>query len=223
MVPRSFEILVAGLHASSIGNVPVLGVEALPLQDVANQIVKRTVDIIGGAVGLFLAAPIIAICGAIVYIESPGSIFYRQIRTGINGRPFTMIKIRSMRLDAEANGVQWASKDDHRRLRIGAFMRKWNLDEVPQFWNVLNGEMSLVGPRPERPELIEQFKYKISHYNARHTCKPGMTGWAQVNGWRGNTDLEERIRHDIWYVENWDLWLDFKIMFMTLVKQDNAY
>ncbi len=223
LVPRSFEVLVSGLHASSIGNVPVLGVEALHLQEISNQIIKRGVDIIGGGVGLLLSVPIIAVCGTLVYLESPGSIFYRQVRTGINGQRFKMLKIRSMKPDAEADGAQWAQKDDPRRLRIGAFLRKWNLDELPQFWNVLNGDMSLVGPRPERPELIEQFKYKIPHYNARHTCKPGMTGWAQVNGWRGNTDLEERIRHDIWYVENWSLWLDFKIMALTFVKQENAY
>jgi lipopolysaccharide/colanic/teichoic acid biosynthesis glycosyltransferase len=134
-----------------------------------------------------------------------------------------MTKIRSMRLDAESGKAQWAHENDPRRLRIGTFMRRWNLDEVPQFWNVLKGDMSLVGPRPERPELIEQFKFDIPHYNARLTCKPGISGWAQVNGWRGNTDLEERIRHDIWYVEHWSLWLDFKIMAMTFGRQKNAY
>ena len=223
MVPRSFEILISGLHARAIGNVPLLGIEALPLQNFGNQIVKRVVDIVGAIVGLMLSAPLMLIFGAIVFFESPGKVLYRQIRTGLHDRRFKIIKIRSMRLDAEANGAQWAKKDDDRRLRIGAFMRKWNIDEVPQFWNVLVGEMSLVGPRPERPELIEDFKYRIPHYNARHTCKPGMTGWAQVKGWRGDTDIEERIRHDIWYVENWNVWLDFKIMALTFVKQDNAY
>jgi lipopolysaccharide/colanic/teichoic acid biosynthesis glycosyltransferase len=128
-----------------------------------------------------------------------------------------------MKLDAEVDGAQWAKENDPRRLKIGRFLRKWNLDEVPQFWNVLKGDMSLVGPRPERPELIEQFKHEVLHYNARHTCKPGMTGWAQVRGWRGNTDLVERIRHDIWYVEHWSLWLDFKIMILTFVINKNAY
>jgi lipopolysaccharide/colanic/teichoic acid biosynthesis glycosyltransferase len=134
-----------------------------------------------------------------------------------------MFKIRSMGMDAEEAGAQWAKENDPRRLQIGAFMRKWNIDEVPQFWNVLKGDMSLVGPRPERPELIAHFKHQIPHYHARHTCLPGMTGWAQVHGWRGNTSLEERIHYDIWYVENWSPGLDFRIMMMTFLRQKNAY
>jgi len=118
--------------------------------------------------------------------------------------------------------VGWTTKDDPRRLRIGALMRRLNIDEVPQFWNVLKGEMSLVGPRPERPELIRNFKHEIPHYNARHNAKPGITGWAQVNGLRGDTDLNERIKCDLWYLENWSVLLDFQIMFMTFVKNKNA-
>ena len=136
---------------------------------------------------------------------------------------FDILKIRSMKLNAETPGtVGWTTKDDPRRLRIGAFIRKWNIDEVPQFWNVLVGDMSLVGPRPERPELIHNFKHEIPHYNARHNAKPGITGWAQVKGLRGDTDLGERIRCDLWYLENWSLVLDFQIMFMTFVRNDNA-
>jgi lipopolysaccharide/colanic/teichoic acid biosynthesis glycosyltransferase len=128
-----------------------------------------------------------------------------------------------MRLDAEQGGKPgWTVKDDPRRLRIGAFMRAWNIDELPQFWNVLKGEMSLVGPRPERPELIASFKEEITHYNARHACKPGITGWAAVNGLRGDTDLSERIRCDLYYMENWNLWLDFQIMFLTFFRRKNA-
>jgi lipopolysaccharide/colanic/teichoic acid biosynthesis glycosyltransferase len=171
-----------------------------------------------------LSLPLIAVFGTIVYLESPGSIFYRQRRLGRNGMPFDIIKIRSMKLDAEiGTGACWAKKDDPRRLKIGAFMRKWNIDEVPQFWNVLKGEMSLVGPRPERPELIENFKQDIPHYNARHNVKPGITGWAQVKGLRGDTDLSERIRADLFYLENWNLLLDFQIMAMTFLHRDNAY
>src|SRR5260221_8646194 len=137
-----------------------------------NKLIKRLVDIAGAMVGLVLSAPLIAIFGLIGYLESPGPIFYRQRRLGRNGRAFDMVKIRSMRLDAEKDGkVGWSKKDDPRRLRIGAFLRKWNIDEVPQFWNVLKGEMSLVGPRPERPELIRNFKCEIPHYNMRHTVK----------------------------------------------------
>ena len=127
-------------------------------------------------------------------------------------------------MDAEASsGARWAQQNDPRRLRIGTFMRRWNIDEVPQFWNVLVGDMSLVGPRPERPELIEKFKYEIPHYNARHAAKPGITGWAQVNGLRGDTDLSERVRCDLWYLENWSVWLDFQIMAMTFLSRKNAY
>jgi lipopolysaccharide/colanic/teichoic acid biosynthesis glycosyltransferase len=137
--------------------------------------------------------------------------------------PFDIWKIRSMRIDAESNGhVGWTTANDPRRLRIGAFMRKWNIDEVPQFWNVLKGEMSLVGPRPERPELIVNFRDEIPHYNARHNAKPGITGWAQINGLRGDTDLTKRIKCDLWYLENWHPLLDLQIMFMTFVKHDNA-
>lgn len=222
--PLFFEVLVSGLRPSVIGGMPVLALEGLPLDRSMNRLVKRAVDILGAMVGLVLSAPLVIIFGALVRWESSGPIFYRQVRMGLHGRLFQMIKLRSMRPDAEeSNGPQWAQEDDPRRLRIGAFMRKWNIDEVPQFWNVLKGDMSLVGPRPERPELIKGFKCQVPHYNSRHISRPGLTGWAQVNGWRGNTSLEERIRHDIWYLENWTFWLDVRIMVMTLLRQKNAY
>ncbi len=224
MVPHFFDVLISGLRPDSIGGIQLLGVDTLPLHGYRNRVVKRTVDIIGALVGLAISLPLILVFGAIVYCESPGPVLYRQVRQGRNGRLFHIIKIRSMHINAEAHGkAQWAQQNDQRRLRIGAFMRKWNIDEVPQFWNVLIGEMSLVGPRPERPELIARFKSKIPHYQARHMCRPGITGWAQVNGWRGNTDLQERIHHDIWYLENWSLWLDFRIMLQTFFRRDNAY
>ncbi len=223
VIPSYFQILVSGLQLETISDVPIMGVSELPLDRLPNRILKRSVDIVGSLVGLTLSAPIIAIAGAMVYWESPGPVFYRQVRTGRNGRNFEIIKIRSMGLNAEKSGAQWAVKNDPRRLRIGAFLREWNIDEVPQFWNVLTGEMSLVGPRPERPELIANFKFQIPHYNARHSCKPGITGWAQVNGLRGDTSLVERVRFDLWYLENWSLWLDLQIMLQTFFKRDNAY
>jgi exopolysaccharide biosynthesis polyprenyl glycosylphosphotransferase len=188
-----------------------------------NRMLKRTMDIIGATIGLTLSAPIMLVCGILIYLESPGPIFYRQIRTGRNGRNFTIFKLRSMRLDAEKGTACWTQKDDPRRLKTGAFMREWNLDEVPQFWNVLKGEMSLVGPRPERPELIANFKHQIPHYNARLASKPGLTGWAQVNGLRGDTSLVERVRYDLHYLENWSLWFDLQTMFLTFFKRQNAY
>lgn len=160
---------------------------------------------------------------AMVYMESPGSIIYRQRRIGLNGRPFNIYKIRSMKLDAEVKGTPgWTVKDDPRRLKVGAFMRAWSIDELPQFWNVLCGEMSLVGPRPERPELIEGFKEEIPHYNVRHNIKPGVTGWAQVNGLRGDTSLRERVKFDLDYIENWNFAFDLRILLMTLYKGGGA-
>ncbi len=223
LVPSYFRILLTGLHLHSFGGLPLLGISKLPLNKLATRVIKRSIDLVGGTVGLLCAAPIIALFGALVYLESPGPIFYRQRRLGRKGLPFDIIKIRSMRLDAEKPGeVGWSTKVDDRRLRVGGIMRKYNIDELPQFWNVLKGELSLVGPRPERPELIAGFKHEIPHYNARHTVKPGITGWAQVHGLRGDTDLTERIRHDIFYMENWSVGLDLQIMFLTFFKHQNA-
>jgi exopolysaccharide biosynthesis polyprenyl glycosylphosphotransferase len=224
VVPSYFSIHVSGLRLETLSGIPILGVSRLPLDRMFNRLIKRAIDIVGAVVGLVLSAPLIAIFGALVYLESPGPILYRQRRLGRNGKTFHILKIRSMRLDAEKDGeVGWSTKDDPRRLRIGAVIRKWNIDEVPQFWTVLKGEMSLVGPRPERPELIRNFKHKIPHYHARHTVKPGITGWAQVNGLRGDTDLNERISHDLYYVEHWSLLFDLQTMFLTFCKNRNAH
>jgi exopolysaccharide biosynthesis polyprenyl glycosylphosphotransferase len=224
VVPSFFTILISGLKSEAISGIPILGVSRLPLDCMFNKLTKRLVDIVGAMVGLVLSTPLIAIFGLIVYLESPGPIFYRQRRLGRNGRAFDMVKIRSMRLDAEKDGkIGWSKEHDPRRLRIGAFIRKWNIDEVPQFWNVLKGEMSLVGPRPERPELIRNFKCEIPHYNMRHTVKPGITGWAQVNGLRGDTDLTERISYDLYYIEHWNLVFDLQTMLLTFCKNKNAH
>lgn len=223
IIPSCFEILLSCLELQTVSGVPVCGVSQLPMDYPFNVILKQSVDLLGAVVGLFLSAPIIALFAILVYWEDPGPIIYRQRRLGRDGLPFWMLKIRSMKVDAERGGkIGWTVKNDSRRLRVGAFMRRWNIDELPQFWNVIKGDMSLVGPRPERPELIEIFKDEIPHYNARHGIKPGMTGWAQVNGFRGDTDLTERVRCDLYYMENWSLLLDFQIMFMTVTKRTNA-
>jgi len=223
IVPTYFQILISGLHLETISGVPVLGVAKLPLDSLLLRSVKRFIDIAGALVGLTLCAVLVPILGLLVYRESPGPIIYRQSRMGRRGQLFTIYKIRSMRLDAEKDGAQWAKPNDTRRLEIGVFLRKWNLDELPQFWNVLRGDMSLVGPRPERPELIKDFKEQIRHYNARHNVKPGMTGWAQIHGLRGDTDINERLRYDLYYLENWTPVLDIYICVMTLLHQKNAY
>jgi exopolysaccharide biosynthesis polyprenyl glycosylphosphotransferase len=223
LVPSCFQVLVSGLQLESIHGMPVLGIGKLPLHHAFNNAAKRCVDIIGGLVGLVVFAPVMGIFAAAVYLESRGSVLYRQRRIGLNGRPFDILKIRSMKPDAEAgNRPGWTVKDDPRCLKVGAFMRKWNIDELPQFWNVLKGDMSLVGPRPERPELIEGFKEEIQHYNVRHNVKPGVTGWAQVHGLRGDTSLLERIKFDLDYIENWTFFLDFQIMVMTFFKRKGA-
>lgn len=223
LVPSCFQILISGLQLENFHGMPVLGVGKLPLHHAFNNVFKRSIDILGSIVGLVVFAPLMALFMIWVYIESPGATLYRQRRIGLNGKPFDILKIRSMKLDAEAPGkVGWTVQNDPRRLRIGAFMRKWNIDELPQFWNVLLGDMSLVGPRPERPELIENFKEDIPHYNVRHNIKPGVTGWAQVNGLRGDTCLRERVKFDLDYIENWNFMLDFQIMVMTFLNRRGA-
>jgi exopolysaccharide biosynthesis polyprenyl glycosylphosphotransferase len=173
---------------------------------------------ISAAALLVLTIPI-AIIALIVRATSRGNVFYRQERMGLDGKPFTIVKFRSMYEDAERDtGPVWARADDPRVTAVGRFLRKSNLDELPQLWNVLRGDMSIVGPRPERPHFVEQFKHKIPQYMLRHKVKAGLTGWAQVNGWRGNTPLEKRIEYDLYYIENWSVRLDFKIMWLTLLR-----
>jgi exopolysaccharide biosynthesis polyprenyl glycosylphosphotransferase len=215
--------MVSGLQLESFHGMPVLGLGKLPLHHAFNNSLKRAIDIVGSIVGLIAFAPVMAAFGLMVRLESRGSVIYRQRRIGLNGKPFDIYKIRSMKLDAEAAGTPgWTVKDDPRRLKIGKFMRAWNIDELPQFWNVLRGDMSLVGPRPERPELIEGFKEEIPHSKVRHNIKPGVTGWAQVNGLRGDTCLRERVKFDLDYIENWNFLLDLQIMMMTFFNRRGA-
>lgn len=223
IMPSFFRIFASSLRLQTVSGVPVLGVEELRVTSIVNSGIKRAIDILGAVAGLTLSTPIIILMAYLIHRESPGPIIYRQTRTGRHGRPFTIYKLRSMRLDAEKSGAQWAVEADPRRLRIGAFMRETNIDELPQFWNVLIGDMSLVGPRPERPELIAKFEREIPHYNPRHQVRPGITGWAQVNGLRGNTSLVERIKYDLYYIENWSIWFDFQILLFTFRKNRNAY
>lgn len=223
VIPSFYQVLLSRLELDSVGGIPIMTGHNLALNHPFNAMAKRMVDIVGALAGLIAFAPIIAYFCWKVKKESPGPVFYKQTRTGKNGKPFKIIKIRSMRLDAEKDGAQWAQQNDPRRLKVGEFMREKNIDELPQFWNVLKGDMSLVGPRPERPELIKSFKYDIDNYNLRHTVKPGVTGWAAINGWRGDTDLRTRIAFDIEYMEKWSLWFDLYIMLKTFGAGKNAY
>ncbi|MBI3029138.1 MAG: undecaprenyl-phosphate glucose phosphotransferase [Candidatus Rokubacteria bacterium] len=206
--------------------VPFIHLRESPLYG-WNRLFKRGFDLVVGGLALALTAPLMATIAGVIRLTSPGPVFYRQERMGLDGQRFRMLKFRTMPVDAEArSGPVWARPDDPRRTRLGAFLRRFSLDELPQLWNVLRGEMSLVGPRPERPVFVEEFRRKIPGYMLRHKVKAGITGWAQINGWRGNTSLERRIEYDLYYIERWSLGFDLKILWLTLVRVfrgQNAY
>jgi Undecaprenyl-phosphate glucose phosphotransferase len=197
--------------------MPVVLVTESPEQG-WNAVVKRAFDLAGAGVGLLLLAPVMFVLALLVRLDSPGPVFYAQERIGMNGRRFRMIKFRSMRADAEAGGSAWTTKDDPRRTPLGRWLRKLSLDELPQLWTVFRGDMSLVGPRPEQPQFVEDFRGSIPRYMLRHHVKAGMTGWAQVNGLRGDTPLSQRIEYDLFYVQHWSLWFDVRILLLTVVR-----
>jgi exopolysaccharide biosynthesis polyprenyl glycosylphosphotransferase len=224
MVPDLFRVLTGSMDVQSLDDIPLLGVARWPLDLFWNRAAKRMEDIVGGLVGLILSAPVIAVAAVCIKRGSPGPVFFGQERCGESGRTFTLYKLRTMRADAEeSSGPVFTVAGDPRVTPAGAFLRSRNLDELPQFWNVLKGEMSLVGPRPERPHFVEQFKGDVGSYMWRHVSKPGLTGWAQVNGLRGNTSISERIKYDLYYLEHWSLAFDFKILAKTFFARRNAY
>ena len=225
-VPDIFEYQLMHHSLSEVAGVPVVNISYSAIDGV-NRVVKTVEDYVLASLLLVLASPIMLLIAAGVKLSSPGPVFYRQNRVGWNGREFTMLKFRSMPVDAEKHtGPVWAIETDKRATTLGSFLRKTSLDELPQLFNVLRGEMSLIGPRPERPMFVEQYKDEIPHYMKKHLVKAGVTGWAQVHGWRGNTCLHTRIEHDLYYIENWSLWLDIKIIIMTVFRglvHKNAY
>ncbi|MFW7381201.1 MAG: undecaprenyl-phosphate glucose phosphotransferase [Oligoflexus sp.] len=199
-----------------IGDTPVVYLHESPLSGF-NCFLKRSVDIIGALIALFIFAPVMLIISLIIPFSSPGPILYRQERMGLDGQRFDCLKFRSMPVDSEkGTGAVWATANDQRATRFGAFLRRTSLDELPQLLNVLKGEMSLVGPRPERPVFVNEFRSKVPGYMLRHKVKTGITGWAQVNGWRGSTSIHKRIECDLYYIQNWSIWLDIKILMMTI-------
>jgi Undecaprenyl-phosphate glucose phosphotransferase len=218
VVPDLLQVIALRARLEDLDGVPIINVNDVPLQGV-NSFVKRIIDIgISGVALVVLAIPL-GIISLIVRLSSHGPVFYRQERMGLDGKSFSIVKFRSMFDDAEREtGPVWAKPSDPRVTPFGRFLRRSNLDELPQLWNVLRGDMSIVGPRPERPHFVAQFKHKIPQYMLRHKVKAGLTGWAQVNGWRGNTPLEKRIEYDLYYIENWSVRLDLKIMWLTLIK-----
>jgi exopolysaccharide biosynthesis polyprenyl glycosylphosphotransferase len=196
--------------------VPLLSLRPWPLDHLANRVAKRVLDVVSAAFGLVVLSPVLLVIALAIKLTSAGPVLFRQARVGRGGRHFVMLKFRSMRGDAEGDtGPVWTTEDDPRRTWVGTLLRRWSLDELPQLINVLKGEMSLVGPRPERPPFVEEFAQKYPRYDERHRIRPGMTGWAQVHGLRGNTSVRERTRYDLYYLEKWSLWLDIKILVRT--------
>ena len=226
VVPDLLQFMVLRSRVEDLDGLPTINLSETPLEG-WSRFVKRGFDLTLAITAILLLSPVMLLVALLIWIEDGAPVFYRQVRMGLDGKPFEMLKFRSMKVGAESEtGAVWAAKDDPRRTRVGRFIRAWSLDELPQLWNVLVGDMSVIGPRPERPEFVEQFRAEVPHYMLRHKVRAGMTGWAQVHGWRGNTSIRMRIEHDLYYIENWSLLLDLKILFMTIVhglKHENAY
>lgn len=226
-IPDYNNIIPTRPYTEDLQGLPVINIRRVPLNDPLNAVMKRAVDIFGALVALTLFSPIMLVTAILIKLTSPGPLIYCQERVGLHNHPFKMYKFRSMEVqDPKKEKKQWTSPHDPRVTPIGRFIRKTSIDEMPQLFNVLFGDMSLVGPRPERPFFVEKFKEEIPRYMIKHQVRPGMTGWAQVNGLRGDTSITKRIEHDLYYIENWTLGFDFKILFLTFFKgfiNKNAY
>ena len=226
-IPDYNNVIPTRPYTEDLQGLPVINIRHVPLNDPLNAAMKRVVDIFGAVVALILFSPIMLVTAVLIKLTSPGPLIYCQERVGLHNRPFKMYKFRSMEVQApEKEKSEWTTKRDPRVTPIGRIIRKTSIDEMPQLFNVLFGSMSLVGPRPERPYFVERFKEEIPRYMIKHQVRPGMTGWAQVNGYRGDTSITKRIEHDLYYIENWTLGFDFKILFLTFFKgfiNKNAY
>jgi Undecaprenyl-phosphate glucose phosphotransferase len=224
VVPELPDIMTLRASVEDLDGVPIIGLRESPMVGWA-AVEKRAFDLVVSTAGLILCLPLLAAIALAIRLGSGPPVLYVQERMGLDGRVFRMFKFRTMRAGAESeSGPTWAQRGDARRTRLGAWLRRFSVDELPQLWNVLRGDMSLVGPRPERPVFIEAFRREIPGYMLRHKVRAGMTGWAQVHGWRGDTSLHERVEHDIYYVQNWSLGLDVRILLMTLFRgHENAH
>lgn len=226
-IPDYNNIIPTKPYTEDLQGLPVINIRHVPLNDMLNATMKRAVDIFGAIVALILFSPIMLVTAIVIKVTSSGPLIFKQERVGLHNRPFRMYKFRSMEVQApDKEKGQWTTPHDPRVTPIGRFIRKTSIDEMPQLINVLLGDMSLVGPRPERPFFVERFKEEIPRYMIKHQVRPGMTGWAQVNGYRGDTSITKRIEHDLYYIENWTLGFDFKILFLTFFKgfiNKNAY
>lgn len=214
-------------YTEDIQGLPVINIRRVPLNNTLNSIVKRLVDIIGSAFGLIIASPIMIVSAILIKATSDGPVIFAQERVGLHNKPFQMYKFRTMIEQTESEEAKgWTTKDDPRVTKVGKFLRRTSLDELPQLFNIFVGQMSLVGPRPERPQFVEKFREEIPRYMIKHQVRPGLTGWAQINGLRGDTSIEKRIEHDLYYIENWTLEFDIKILLLTIFRgfiNKNAY
>lgn len=226
-VPDYLDIIPSRPYTEDLLGLPVINIRYVPLSDTFNAMVKRVVDIAGSIFCILLFSPVMAGAAIMIKLTSPGPLIFRQERVGLHNKPFMMYKFRSMEIQAPSEEKKgWTTRNDPRVTGVGKFIRKTSIDEMPQFFNVLKGDMSLIGPRPERPQYVEKFREEIPRYMVKHQVRPGMTGWAQVNGFRGNTSIRKRIEYDIYYIEHWTLGFDMKILFLTLFKgfiNRNAY
>ena len=225
VIPSIYEFITLRAEAEMFEGLPVITLQGSPLYG-WNIILKRSSDLIASVIALLVTLPVQGFVAILIRLTSPGPILFKQERMGLDGKPFMMLKFRTMRSDHAGDHTLLTQKNDPRVTSIGSFLRSTSLDELPQFWNVLKGDMSIVGPRPERSWVVEEVRKQIPLYMLKHKMKAGITGWAQVNGWRGDTSLEKRIEFDLYYIEHWSLWLDLKIMWLTLWKgliHKNAY
>lgn len=226
-IPDYGNIIPTIPYMEDLQGLPIIHIRHVPLNSLPNAMVKRAVDIFGSLVGIILFSPIMLVTAIAIKLTSPGPIIFCQERVGLHNRPFKMYKFRSMTVqDPGKEKSRWTTPGDSRVTTVGKIIRRTSIDETPQFFNILMGDMSLVGPRPERPFFVEKFKEEIPRYMIKHQVRPGLTGWAQVNGYRGDTSIIKRIEHDLYYIENWTLGFDFKIMFLTVFKgfiNKNAY
>ncbi|MDX2271944.1 MAG: undecaprenyl-phosphate glucose phosphotransferase [Cyanobacteriota bacterium] len=217
LLPDILAFVTVNLSLQLVDGIPLLTLKAPPLRFWHNRLLKRSTDVVGSLLGLILLSPLLVGIGLAVRLSSPGPILYRQERISLDGHCFWIYKFRTMRVDAESNQQPgWTIPDDPRRTPLGSLLRRFNLDELPQLWNVLRGEMSLVGPRPERPYFVEQFSREIPKYLDRHLVKTGVTGWAQIHGLRGDTSIARRTQYDLYYVQNWSFLLDLRIIVLTI-------
>ena len=226
-IPDYNNVIPTKPYTEDIQGLPVINIRRVPLNDPINRWMKRGVDIFGATVAIIIFSPIMLAVACAIRKTSPGPLVFEQERVGLQNKPFKMYKFRSMVVqDTAKEKGEWTTKNDSRVTPVGKFIRKTSIDELPQLFNVLKGDMSLVGPRPERPQFVEKFKEEIPRYMIKHQVRPGMTGWAQINGYRGDTSIKKRIEHDLYYIENWTMGLDFKILFLTFFKgfiNKNAY